>query len=390
MRILVLTQVFPPRTGGSGRWLWELYRRLRDAADVHVIAGATEGADAFDRAAGAWISRLPLDFSSWGVLHVRSARAYASALLAVRDAVRRFQPDVIHCGKSLQEGLLALAVGWLSGVPYLAYVHGEELTLSAGSRELSYLTRRVLRRARLVIANSQHTRRLLVDFWSVPAEKIHVMHPGVDTNRFVPAPPNSDVRARLGWTDRRVILTVGALQKRKGQDMVIRSLAAIRRQCPDVLYAIVGEGWEKPYLQQTAQECGVADAVQFRGVPGEDELIECYQQCDVFALANRQVGWDFEGFGIVLLEAQACGRPVVTGRSGGTPETIQPGLTGETVACDTPNELSAALLSLLDDPERRARFGAEARRWVSERFSWGVVIDEARNVFTKCGAAPTK
>ena len=124
------------------------------------------------------------------------------------------------------------------------------------------------------------------------------------------------MRARLEWTGRRVVLTVGALQKRKGQDMMIRALPAIRQRCPDVLYAIVGEGWERPYLESLVAELSVADLVQFRATPADDELIECYQQCDLFALPNRQVGWDFEGFGIVLLEAQACGKPVVTGQSG--------------------------------------------------------------------------
>src|SRR4029453_2663396 len=126
------------------------------------------------------------------------------------------------------------------------------------------------------------------------------------------------VRKELGRTGRQVVLTVGALQKRKGQDMMIRALPAIRRRCPDVLYAMIGEGWERPYLDKLVADHGVGDLVQFRGTPTDDEMIRCYQQCDLFALPNRQVGWDLEGFGIVLIEAQACGKPVVAGTSGGT------------------------------------------------------------------------
>ena len=83
-------------------------------------------------------------------------------------------------------------------------------------------------------------------------------------------------------------------------------------------YAIAGEGWELAYLQDLVRDLNVADLVQFCKVVSDDELIRCYQQCDLFALPNRQVGWDFEGFGIVLLEAQACGRAVIAGRSGGS------------------------------------------------------------------------
>src|SRR5262249_56405909 len=137
---------------------------------------------------------------------------------------------------------------------------------------------------------------------------VTVRHPGVDTGGFVPAPPDPAARARLGWHGRRVILTVGALQKRKGQDMLIRALPAIRARCPEVLYAVAGEGWERPYLEALVDELGVRGAVQFRGIPEDDDLIRCYQQCDLFALPNRRIGWDFEGFGIVLLEAQACGK----------------------------------------------------------------------------------
>jgi phosphatidylinositol alpha-1,6-mannosyltransferase len=162
--------------------------------------------------------------------------------------------------------------------------------------------------------------------------------------------------------------------------MMIRALPAIRRRCPDVLYAVVGEGWEQSYLDQLVREHGVSDLVQFLGVPGDAELIECYQQCDVFALPNRQVGWDFEGFGIVLLEAQACGKPVITGLSGGTSETLVPTETGELVECDTPDRLAAVVADLLEDPARRAKMGGHAREWAVRRFDWQVLSRQAKEV----------
>lgn len=381
MKILVLAQVFPPRRGGSGQWLWELYRRL--GADVYVVAGATDGDLAFDRQSSLAIERITLDFSSWGITSIRAAAQYIRTFARVRRAASRIGADVIHCGKSLPEGLIGAAISRTSGRPLLIYVHGEELTLAAASRELRWLTRIVLRRAQTIVANSHHTKKLLVESWSAVPEHIVVMHPGVDTAKFVPAATDAGVRRRLGWTGRRVILTVGALQKRKGQDMMIRALTAIRSRCPDVLYAIAGEGWERSYLESLAQSCGVSDAVQFRGAPAETELIESYQQCDVFALPNRQVGWDFEGFGIVLLEAQACGRPVITGRSGGTAETMQPGRTGEVVSCETPEELAAVTANLLDDPTRRSALGTNARQWVCDHFDWDVLSRNSRALFAQ-------
>jgi phosphatidylinositol alpha-1,6-mannosyltransferase len=180
-----------------------------------------------------------------------------------------------------------------------------------------------------------------------------------------------------------VILTVGALQKRKGQDMLIRALPAIRHRCPDVLYSIAGEGWERPSLESLVAECDVADLVQFRGMPGDAELVACYQQCDLFALPNRRVGWDFEGFGIVLLEAQACGKPVIAGRSGGTAETIDPSRTGEIVDCDAPDLLAGLAADLLQDDTRRERMGTLARQWVVEHFAWDVLSRQAADLFSR-------
>lgn len=382
MAILLLTQVFPPITGGSGRWLWELYRRLQDL-DIHVVSDQAPGAEPFDRASPLPTVRIPLSFASWGVLNVRGARQYAAALLALRKVVARVHPDAIHCGKCLPEGLLAMVFKWCYGIPFDCFVHGEELTLAGTSKELTRLTRKVLREASRVVANSRHTKQLLTSVWRVPEERVVVMHPGVDTTRFVPAPLDSTVRSRLGWEGRRVVLTVGALQKRKGQDMLLRALPAIRARCPDVLYSIVGEGWERTYLDELVAEHHIGDAVQFRGMPSDEELIECYQQCDLFALPNRQVGWDFEGFGIVLLEAQACGKPAIAGSSGGTAEAIAPSRTGELVSCETPDELALIVGDLLEDRERRARMGARAREWVVEHFDWEVLSRQARRILTE-------
>ncbi len=224
MKILLLADVFPPKKGGSGRWLWELYRRLRDV-DVHVAAAEMPGAEEFDRLAELPISRLPLRFSNWGAWDPRGGWRYARAFRQLNSLVSRVQPDVIHCGKCLPEGLLALAVKRWRGIPFYCYAHGEELTLARTSNELCRLATRVLRQAHQVIANSSFTRQLLLEEWGLEPGKVVVMHPGVDTSRFVPAPIDPDVRQQLGWTGRRVVLTIGALQKRKGQDMLIRALA---------------------------------------------------------------------------------------------------------------------------------------------------------------------
>jgi phosphatidylinositol alpha-1,6-mannosyltransferase len=385
MTTLLVTANLPPATGGSGRWFHELYRRL--PPDRFLVAAGEHPRQAeVDREAALRVVRLPLALRDWGVARPSAALRHARVVRRLRGLVRRERVSMVHCGRTLPEGLWALALRHLAGVPYACYVHGEEMGTAASSREFTWLVRRVLAGAAFTVANSRNTERILREDWAVPAAGLRLLHPGVDTARFVPAPPDPAARARLGWEGRPVVLTVGRLQKRKGHDHLIRALPAIRRRVPGVLYAVAGDGEERAGLEALARQEGVADAVRFLGEPDDRALVECYQQCDLFVLPNRAIGADVEGFGMVLLEAQACGRAVVAGASGGTAETMQPGTTGELVDCAGPGPLGAVVAALLDDPARRERMGRAGRRWVVERFDWAALAAEAGALF---GAYPT-
>jgi phosphatidylinositol alpha-1,6-mannosyltransferase len=150
-----------------------------------------------------------------------------------------------------------------------------------------------------------------------------------------------------------------------------------------VLYVMAGEGWERDYLARIVDELRLGDSVQFREVMTDEELAECYQQCDLFALPNRRVGWDIEGFGIVLLEAQACGKAVLAGRSGGTADTLIPGETGELVDCETTEPLANAVVTLLRDPARLETMGTRGRALMVERFDWSVLMRQATSLFAE-------
>ncbi len=380
MTLLLVSDIFPPKTGGSGRWFWEIYRRL-PREQVIVAAGEHPRQGEFDRGHDLRVARLPLALREWGLLRREGLRGYAAAVRRLRRLVREHGIGAVHCARCIPEGVMGLALRWLTGVPYLCYVHGEDVTCPGTSRELRFLAGQALRRAALVLANSRHTERILLDDWRLPPERVRVLHPGVDTGRFVPAPWDERERARLGWGGRRVVLTVGRLQQRKGQDMLIRALPAVRRAVPDVLYAVLGDGEERAALEALADREGVRQCVQFLGEADDETLLRCYQQCDLFALPNRQVGADIEGFGMVLLEAQACGRPVLAGASGGTAETMRVPQTGRVVPCDGPEELSRALAHLLLRPELLERMGAAGREWVVSHFDWSALTRQAERLF---------
>ena len=379
---LLVTENFPPRTGGSGRWFWELYRRLPRERFL-VAAGQAPRQDEVDRNGQLRVVRLPLTLREWGVTRPAGLCGYTRAVWKLHYLIRHEQVKMVHCGRTLPEGVMALALKLLTGIPYACYVHGEEMHTARSSREFTWLVGRVLDQAAFAIANSRNTKVILQRDWRLPPERIRLLHPGVDTTRFVPKGPDPAVRARFGWSHRPVVLTVGRLQRRKGQDHLIRALRAIRQQVPDVLYAIAGEGEERTPLEELVRREGVSGAVQFLGEPDDATLIECYQQCDLFVLPNRQVGEDIEGFGMVLLEAQACGKAVVAGASGGTAETMWVGQTGEIVNCSNPEPLAEVVSRLLVDSDRRMRMGEAGRRWVEERFDWVSLTRQAERLFTQ-------
>jgi phosphatidylinositol alpha-1,6-mannosyltransferase len=346
-----------------------------------VVAGEFPGAEVFDKDKDLKIVRIPLTFPTWGLVSLAGLKSYFKTMMAVRPLLRANGIKKLHCGRCLPEGVL----GWLFkkwyGLPYLCYVYGEELNLAAGSRELTWLMRRVLGSADFVIAICENTVRIVREEWGVSADRIRLLYPGVDTTRYQPVVRNIEVRTRLGWGERPVLLTVSRLQKRKGHDVMIRSLQHIRKAIPNVLYAIVGAGEERSSLEQLVQSEKLSEHVRFHGQVEHDEMLRCYQQCDLFVLPNRQVGQDIEGFGMVLVEAQACGKPVVAGASGGTLETMNIPETGLIVLCDEPDQLAALVTQLLTDRSRLQRMGEAARRWAVERFDWTALAQRAQRFF---------
>src|SRR5262249_31725403 len=157
---------------------------------------------------------------------------------------------------------------------YLCYAFGEELNYAYFSREYRWWMRRIYDGAAGVISCSHNTERMLLEEWGLPAARVLALHPGVDATRFTLPSSHGEARTRVGWKGRTVLLTVGRLQKRKGHDMLIRALPAVRQEVPDVLYAIVGEGEERPELERLVAEHGLSGHVQFVGEVDDKGLVD--------------------------------------------------------------------------------------------------------------------
>ena len=227
MRTLLITEIFPPKVGGSSRWFWEIYRRLPREEFV-IAAGEDSRQHEFDDAHDLRLRRVPLTFSDWGILSIGAIRDYWRAFRNIERIVKTEGIVRIHCGRLLPEGWVARIIKQRHQIPYVCYVHGEEANTtcrgqSAGvlsSRQLRWMTRKVTSDADFVIANSENTKRILMQQWHLPSRRIRLMYPGVDTTQFVPARRDEDVRTALGWKERKVVLVVGRLEARKGHDQM--------------------------------------------------------------------------------------------------------------------------------------------------------------------------
>jgi phosphatidylinositol alpha-1,6-mannosyltransferase len=203
----------------------------------------------------------------------------------------------------------------------------------------------------------------------VQPARIELVQNGVDAGRFRPLDA-TEFRRRHDLDGRRVILSVARLVHRKGIDTVIEALPGLAARFPDLMYLVVGDGPERVRLEALVRRLGLEARVRMLGRLAHDDLVACYNACDVFALPVRDEAEDVEGFGLVFLEAGACGRPVVGSRAGGVVDAVVDGETGLLVAPDDPAALAEAIGRLFEDRELAARMGRAGRERVLASGTW--------------------
>ncbi len=372
MKILLVTPFYSPGAGGSSRLLQDVTDAL--TASGHTVEVLTYGVDpercrAFDSA-----QRYPIHRILPHRLPGGSSVAMAARLLFL---TLRGGYDVVVCGVAFPSAILAYAAQFLTRVPYVIYSHGEDVTMVQGERLKTALLARALRGARAIMTNSGFSRHEVEKLGALP-QKVSCIPPGID-----PAPYErtsretvESLRARLGVQDGPLILTVARLTARKGHDMIIRALPELCRHIPDLHYLIVGHG-DSEGLRSLAESGNVADRVIFVDYVPDADLPALYHLCDVYAMVSR---WDpetrqVEGFGMVYLEAGACGKPCVAGSAGGSPDAVENGVTGFVVDPTCLDEVTGALKTLLTDTDLAAAMGAAGRVRVRECFQREMLLD---------------
>ncbi|MGB2669809.1 MAG: glycosyltransferase family 4 protein, partial [Candidatus Acidiferrum sp.] len=242
---------------------------------------------------------------------------------------------------------------------------------------LPVLRRQALRRANVVLAPSKDTANHVAE-QQVRRERIHVLPWALDPEFETIPVKVSQRKLPEGYPEGRVILTVGrwlATERYKGMDTLITALPRLLTRWPELQLLAVGDGDDRAWLQDLAEKNGVNRHVHFLSRVTNEELIACYAACEMFALPSRG-----EGFGLVYLEAMACGKPVIGGAHGGAPEVIEDGVTGYLVPYGDAPQLATSIETLLSDPAMAQRMGARGRQRVDREFRFSVFAKSLKKI----------
>ncbi len=363
---LFITNDFGPRAGGIETFVHGLIERLPKGS-VIVYTSAQTNAQAFD---AEWLL-------NYGVEVIRDRSKILLPTPRVIKACRKLISDrklsKVAFGAAAPLGIMARAMRSGGAKKIVALTHGHEVWW-AKVPPFSFAIRFMSKNIDAITYLGDYTKGEISKALSeADVEKLVQIVPGIDVEHFVPT-DSSDLRAELGLSDRSVIISVGRLVHRKGQDKLIAALPEIKIAVPNVHLVLVGVGPHQDYLEKLAFKLNVSDCVTFIGRINYAELPKYIGLGDIFAMPSRSrfFGLEVEGLGIVYLEASACGLPVVGGKSGGAPDAVLVGETGVVVDGTKPSEIADACIELLNNPELCALMGANGRAWIIENWRWEI------------------
>lgn len=366
-KILFITNDFGPRAGGIESFIMGLVERLpRDSVTVYTSSqGDTSQYD-----------------SNWSHDHgVRIVRDRSRMLLPTPRVARNLMGlarkggFAVACfGAAAPLGLLAPTMRKSGITRIVSLTHGHEVWWSKVF-PFSLAMRRIGNTVDVLTYLGEFTRRNISLGLSPRARDAMVrIAPGIDIAHFTPHAAPSKLRRELGLSNASVIVSVGRLVPRKGQDRLIEALPIIRNAIPNIHLVLVGEGRYRKTLEKLAEKRGVRDLVTFVGRVAFAELPDYFRIGDIFAMPSRSrlAGLEVEGLGIVYLEASGCGLPVIAGNSGGAPDALVDGVTGIIVDGGNINEIASSIVRVLNDPKKMRAMGTAGNEWVTSGWSWQI------------------
>ncbi|MEK7496700.1 MAG: glycosyltransferase family 4 protein [Patescibacteria group bacterium] len=343
-KVLLITSDFSPRVGGVATY----YSTLQNNVDNLYVLTSTPG------------DREPrIIRKNW---HWKSWPHYLPLLWIIPNLKLKIGFKFLAAGEILPIGTVLLLIKMAFGFEYLVFLHGLDIALAQKSAWKKMLTKLILQNSKTIICNSEFTNQLVLSKYQL-ADKIKVLYPVVPKFNLLDGALVQEMRQKYSLEGKTVLLSVARLVKRKGIGRVIKVMSDLINDYPDLVYVVVGDGAERTELE--SRITNHESRIIFTGQLSGDELKAMYVLADIFVLTPENDPIDIEGFGIVYLEAQSAGLPIIASRVGGVPEAV--GEAGILVNDD--EELKSVLLLLLNNPSERKRLGQIGQERVAKLFN---------------------
>jgi len=365
-KILCITNDFGPRAGGIETFVIGLIERL-PRSSVIVYTSAQDNSAQYDRS---WLEDYGVEVVRDKAKILLPTPGVAYCLKAI---VRERKISTVFFGAAAPLGLLSRTLRNAGVTHILALTHGHEVwwskvwpftvAMKSISRHVNHLT-----------YLGEFTRRAITkSITGEAAAHMVKIAPGIDTDHFSPQDA-TQLRRELELTEKKVIVSVGRLVHRKGQDVLIEAMPAIIKEVPEAHILMIGEGPYRSYLENRVKVLGLQERVTFIGRVQYADLPKFICAGNLFVMPSRSrlAGLEVEGLGIVYLEASACGLPVIAGNSGGAPDAVLQGETGLVVDGTSKAEVASAVIELLQDADRSKAMGIRGRQWIIQEWRWEI------------------
>lgn len=351
MKTLLITGEYPPFKGGVANYYGSL-ASLWPIGENLIVLNNNQGE--LYRA-----SSYPAWWPSLGVLHRKMKNSHV---------------DYVLVGQVLPYGIVVFFLSLFRRFPYAVFLHGLDLTMAMARPRKRFITGLILRRAQKIICANSHVARRVKEsypFLDSGKDKTAVVNPGITSGApFVRAETLAELRRVHHLEGKIVLLALGRLVRRKGFDMTIRALAGLTEEQLDRhVYLIAGSGPDEGHLKRAVPHA-LRGKVKFLGEVSDREKWEWLQLADIFIMPARDIAGDYEGFGIVYLEANICGKPVIAGRSGGVGDAVEDGVSGLLVDPENAVDIGETIIRLSVDAGLREKLGQNGRERAAAKFNW--------------------
>lgn len=368
-KTLLITIDFPPQLGGVANYLSNFSNNIQ-SDKIIILANQHTQAQSFDSQQNYKIIRRNLYYKNFWP-------KWFKIFFIARKIIKQEKIEQIIISHVLPIGYLAL----LLSKPFFTILHGYDILLAKKTIWHKFWLKLILKKSQHIIVNSNFTKKQVIK-QGIGEQKITILYPCPHiTPKLLNTTEKDLICQELNLNNKIVLLSVGRMVKRKGFDMVIKALPEIIQKYPNLIYIIIGQGPDKDRLDQLAIDLKVrANLIFITDIT--DQQIACYyDRADIFIMPSRlENKTDVEGFGIVYLEANSFGKPVIAGDSGGVGDAVLNNKTGILVNPKENKDITQAIFKLLDDENLMNKLGEQGKKRVLNEFQWSKQVNKLNNI----------